>query len=59
MRADRSLSGRLVCSSCGTPFGEGRRSKYKTGIFNNFFFNNNKYLIFVFLFIIAFILVVI
>ena len=37
MRADRALSGRLVCNSCGTPFGvRGRRNKkiYNTNIFS-------------------------
>jgi len=29
MRADRALSGRLVCNSCGTPFGVGRRVNNK------------------------------
>ena len=29
MRADRALSGRLVCDSCGTPLGVGRKGKNK------------------------------
>ena len=29
LRADRALSGRLVCNSCGTPFGVRRRGKIK------------------------------
>ena len=33
MRADRALSGRLVCNSCGTPFGVGRRVNNKKGIY--------------------------
>ena len=59
MRADRALSGRLVCNSCGTPYGVGRRFNNKTSIFKNFSLNNNKYLIFICLFILVFILIII
>ena len=59
MRADRALSGRLVCNSCGTPFGNGKRLKNKTNVFNNFSRGNNKYFLFSCLLIIAFILIVI
>jgi len=58
LRADRALSGRLVCNSCGTPFGVGRRVKNKTSISNKFSFSN-KYFLFICILIIAFILVVI
>ena len=58
LRADRALSGRLVCNSCGTPFGVGRRVKNKTSIYNNFSINN-KYFLFICILILAFILVVI
>ena len=58
LRADRALSGRLVCNSCGTPFGVGRRVNNKIIIHNKFLFNK-KYLLFLCIFIIAFILVVI
>ncbi len=58
MRADRALSGRLVCNSCGTPFGVGRRVKNKKGIYSKFSFNN-KYILFICIFIVAFILVVV
>ena len=58
MRADRALSGRLVCNSCGTPFGVGRRVKNKKGIYSQFSFNN-KYILFICIFIVAFILVVV
>ena len=57
LRADRALSGRLVCNSCGTPFGVGRRVNNKIIIYNKFLFDN-KYLLFLFIVIIAFILVV-
>ena len=58
MRADRALSGRLVCNSCGTPFGVGRRVNYKTYFYSKFSFNN-KYILFICILIVAFILVVI
>ncbi|WP_269605388.1 transcriptional regulator [Prochlorococcus marinus] len=58
LRADRALSGRLVCNSCGTPFGVGRRVINRKGIYNKFSFNN-KYSLFICILILAFILVVI
>ena len=58
MRADRALSGRLVCNSCGTPFGVGRRVNNKKDIYSKFSFNN-KYILFICIFIVAFILVVV
>ena len=58
MRADRALSGRLVCNSCGTPYGVRRSGGIKT---NNFeiFTLNKKYLFFFFILIFAFIIVII
>ena len=58
LRADRALSGRLVCNSCGTPFGVGRRGNNKTNIYPKLLFND-KYIIFICIFIFAFILVVV
>ena len=58
LRADRALSGRLVCNACGTPAGVIRRVKNKTSIYSKFSLNN-KYFIFICIFILAFILVVI
>ena len=58
MRADRALSGRLVCNSCGTPFGGGRRANKKLNYGNNFSLKN-KYLVFLCIFIFAFIIVII
>ncbi len=58
LRADRALSGRLVCNSCGTPFGVGRRVKNKTSIYNKFSINN-KYFLFICILILAFVLVII
>ncbi|WP_269610188.1 hypothetical protein [Prochlorococcus marinus] len=58
MRADRSLSGRLVCNSCGTPFGVRRAGENKINNFNVFSLNR-KYTLFICIFIIAFTLVII
>ena len=57
LRADRALSGRLVCNSCGTPFGVGRGRNKKINYFN--FSLNNKYIIFLCILIVAFFLVII
>ena len=58
MRADRALSGRLVCNSCGTPFGVGRLRNKKNNNFNIFSLNN-KYFFLLCLLIVAFVLVII
>ena len=58
LRADRALSGRLVCNSCGTPFGAGRRRNKKINHFNIFSINN-KYFFLLCLLIVAFVLVII
>ena len=58
MRADRALSGRLVCNSCGTPLGVRRPGNNKINNFNVFSFNI-KYFLFIFLLIVSFILVII
>tara|TARA_Y100001968_G_C18951458_1_gene523426 strand:- start:77 stop:292 length:216 start_codon:yes stop_codon:yes gene_type:complete len=58
LRADRALSGRLVCNSCGTPLGVGRRLKNKTSIYKNSALNS-KYFLFICILILAFILVII
>ena len=58
LRADRALSGRLVCNACGTPAGVSRRVKNKKNIYSKFSLNN-KYFIFICILILAFILVVI
>ena len=59
MRADRALSGRLVCNSCGTPLGNGRRLKNQSSIYRKLSLKNNKFFLFSCLLILAFILVVI
>ena len=58
LRADRALSGRLVCNSCGTPFGVGRRVNNKKNYYTKLSFNN-KYFLFICILIFAFILVVV
>ena len=58
LRADRALSGRLVCNACGTPAGVSRRGNNKKSIYSKFSLNN-KYFIFICILILAFILVVI
>ena len=58
LRADRALSGRLVCNSCGTPYGVRKVGRNKNNSFNPFLFNM-KFWLFIFILIVAFILVVI
>ena len=58
LRADRALSGRLICTSCGTPYGVRTTGKYKSNI-NNSSFINVKKTIFIFLLIFVFIIVII
>ncbi len=58
MRADRALSGRLVCNSCGTPYGVRRKGNKKKNIFNIFFLNN-RYFFILCLLLLAFTLVII
>ncbi len=56
--ADRALSGRLICNSCGNPYGARKVGKMKINHFNSFSFNN-KYWLFLFILIVSFILIVI
>ena len=58
MRADRALSGRLVCTSCGNPYGVRKVGRNKI---NNFipFKLFSKYWLFFLILVFAFILVVI
>ena len=55
LRADRALSGRLICASCGNPYGVRKVSRNKLHL--NYF--NNKFWLFASIFILAFILVII
>ena len=58
LRADRSLSGRLVCNSCGTPFGvrKSRNNNSKNSYVSLF---SNKYFFFICILIVSLILVII
>tara|TARA_B100001250_G_scaffold57671_1_gene44730 strand:+ start:222 stop:428 length:207 start_codon:yes stop_codon:yes gene_type:complete len=58
LRADRALSGRLVCTSCGNPYGVRKTGRNKIYNLNSFSFNK-KYLIFICIIILAFLLVII
>ena len=58
LRADRSLSGRLVCNSCGNPYGVRKAGTNNINIFNPSSFNK-KYWFFILILIVAFILVII
>ena len=58
LRADRALSGRLVCTSCGNPYGVKKAGRNKLNNLQPFSFNK-KYLVFICIFILAFILVII
>ena len=57
LRADRALSGRLVCNSCGTPLGV-RKVGNKLNNFNHYSYKN-KYWIFIFILLFSLILVII
>ena len=58
LRADRALSGRLVCNSCGTPYGVGK-SRINKNNYMNISKRNNKYVFFICLLVIAFVLVIV
>ena len=58
LRADRALSGRLVCTSCGNPYGVRKIVRNKL-INNNSLFFNTKILSFFFLLFLVFILIII
>ena len=58
LRADRALSGRLVCTSCGNPYGVRKEGRNKLNNFNPFPFNR-KYWLFIIILIFAFVLVII
>ena len=58
LRADRALSGRLVCTSCGNFYGVRKVRRNELNKLNPFSINE-KYLIFICIFIVAFFLVII
>ena len=41
LRADRALSGRLICASCGNLYGLKRVSSNNVNLINNSFISNN------------------
>ena len=55
LRADRALSGRLICTSCGNPYGVRKVRRNKLNL-NHF---NKNFWLFSSIFILAFILVII
>tara|TARA_B100001250_G_C19692106_1_gene740793 strand:+ start:649 stop:864 length:216 start_codon:yes stop_codon:yes gene_type:complete len=57
-RADRALSGRLVCISCGNPYGVRKTGRNNLNNFNNILFNK-RYFLFLSILILALILVLI
>ena len=56
LRADRALSGRLICTSCGNPYGVRKVGSNKLNNLN--FSSNKKNWLFIFLLIFAFIIVI-
>ena len=58
LRADRAFSGRLVCTSCGNPYGVRKEGRNKLNNFNTFPFKR-KYWLFIIILIFAFVLVII
>ena len=56
-RADRALSGRLVCISCGNPYGVRKLDGNKSTNHSFLFIKNNK--VFILLFIIVIIIIII
>tara|TARA_Y100001968_G_scaffold167650_1_gene153501 strand:+ start:134 stop:349 length:216 start_codon:yes stop_codon:yes gene_type:complete len=57
LRADRGLSGRIVCTSCGNPYGVRKVARNKLNNFNHFPFSV-KNLFFISLLIFVFIIIV-
>ena len=55
LRADRALSGRLVCTNCGNPYGVRKAGRNKLNDLNTFSFNK-KYWIFICILVVSFLL---
>tara|TARA_Y100001968_G_C19425572_1_gene754143 strand:- start:1524 stop:1736 length:213 start_codon:yes stop_codon:yes gene_type:complete len=55
-RADRALSGRLICMSCGNPYGVKKYSKQKLN--SRYRFLNTKKLFLIILLILVFIIII-
>ena len=58
LRADRALSGRLICTSCGNPYGVRKVGGNKLMNNNSVVFNHKK-LLFIFLLIFVFMIIII
>ncbi len=58
LRADRALSGRLICTSCGNPYGVRKERRNKQNNINNLSLNK-KYFFYLLLAIVIFTLVII
>ena len=58
LRADRALSGRLVCTACGNPYGAGKGRRKKLNNLNCFS-NNQKFWLFILILMVAFLLVIV
>tara|TARA_Y100001968_G_C18933616_1_gene515395 strand:- start:250 stop:465 length:216 start_codon:yes stop_codon:yes gene_type:complete len=58
LRADRAFNGRLVCNSCGNFYGVRKSGRDKLNNLNIFSFDK-KYLLFISIFLLAFLLVII
>ena len=58
LRADRALSGRLVCTSCGSLYGVRKSRRVKTNNINSILSNNKyKFLILLSLFVLILIII--
>ena len=51
-RADRALSGRLVCISCGNPYGVRKLDRDKSTNHNFLFIKKNKFFILLFIIVV-------
>ena len=58
LKADRALSGRLVCTSCGNPYGVRKVVRNKLNNFNPFS-STKKHWLFISILLFAFVLVII
>ena len=57
LRADRALSGRLICTSCGNPYGVRKVVRNNLNNFNTFP-SMKRYWFFIVIFIVVFVLVI-
>ncbi len=58
LRADRALSGRIICTSCGSPYGVKKSGRNNINNLNSFSFFK-KYWLFLTILIISFVLIII